>query len=284
MNLTNHATAQAFLDIALEPLLQNEAKNNLMLGISNRVRDGGSYGDAPPLFVTVEDDGAMIAAAIRTPPYNLIVQCRNARFDALDAIAAHLIEIGHDLPGVHGAVDVATAFADRWSGLTGNTVSTLMTQRIYSLTEVNPPQNVPGRVRWARTDDVQTLTAWFRRFHDEAVPGDPPTDPEENVRRFMTSGKLAVWDDGGAVSMCGSSRGSTNSATVSAVYTPSEHRRHGYASACVAALSQALLDDGQRFCTLYADLANPTSNKIYQNVGYRPIEDCTMLTFGKAAN
>jgi hypothetical protein len=83
--------------------------------------------------------------------------------------------------------------------------------------------------------------------------------------------------------MAGSSRGPTNGATVSVVYTPARNRRHGYASACVAALSQSLLDDGYRFCTLYTDLSNPTSNKIYQNVGYRPIEDCTMITFDENA-
>jgi len=283
MKLTNHSTAQAFLNMAQDALLRNEARNNLILGISNRVRDGGSYGVEPPLFLTVEDDGEIVATAIRTPPYNLIVQCDRDRLDALDAIVEQLIAIDHNLPGVHGSVDVANAFADRWTRRSGRAASVLMSQRIYSLTEVTPPVNVSGEVRWAREADVPTLTKWFLAFHDEAVPGDPPSDPAKNVQRFMASGKLAVWDDGGPVSMAGSSRGSTNGATVSAVYTSPTHRKHGYASACVAALSQSLLDSGYRFCTLYTDLANPTSNKIYQSVGYRPIEDCTMITFEGAA-
>jgi len=279
MRLTNHPMAQAFLDTASESLMRHEAENNLMLGIANRVRDGGSYGDEPPLFLTVEDGGEVVAAAIRTPPYNLILQCDRDRFDALDTLVDHMIEIGQDLPGVHGSVDVAAAFADRWTRRCERTASMLMSQRIYSITHVTPPSDVPGRMRWAQEGDVPTLTEWFLAFHHEAVPGDPPSDPAKNVHRFMTSGRLAVWDDGGTVSMAGSSRGTTNGGTVSAVYTPPDQRGHGYASACVAALSQSLLDDGARFCTLYTDLANPTSNKIYQNVGYRPVEDCSMITF-----
>jgi predicted GNAT family acetyltransferase len=154
-----------------------------------------------------------------------------------------------------------------------------MSQRIYTLTEVAAPTDASGHVRWARESDIPLVTSWFQAFCEEAVPGDPPTDPETNVRRFMETGKLALWDDGQPVSMAGSSRGTPNGATVSAVYTPPECRGHGYASACVAALSQALLADGNQFCTLYTDRSNPTSNKIYQQIGYRPIADCAMYRF-----
>jgi uncharacterized protein len=279
MNVTNYTTADEFLAVALEPLLREEAKNNLILGISMRIRDGGSYGDDPPLFVTVGDGDSIVATAIQTPPHNLIVHCEPERLGALDAIVTHLIDCGHALPGVNGTVEMAEAFAQRWLPRTGQAVIGRMPQRVYALHHVDVPENVSGRVRWAQEEDVETLAQWFLAFHEEAVPGDPPVDPEKNVRRFMTVGKLAVWDDGGAVSMAGSSRGTRNGATVSAVYTPPEHRRHGYASACVAGLSQSMLDDGYQFCTLYTDLSNPTSNKIYQQVGYRPVADCTMIMF-----
>jgi uncharacterized protein len=57
------------------------------------------------------------------------------------------------------------------------------------------------------------------------------------------------------------------------VYTPPALCRRGYASACVAALSARLLTEGRRLCFLYTDLANPTSNAIYQKIGYRPVYD-----------
>ncbi|MFC2083373.1 GNAT family N-acetyltransferase, partial [Candidatus Bipolaricaulota bacterium] len=244
-----------------------------------RVRDGRKYGKEPPLFLTVHDGGELIAAAIRTPPYPLILHCEDKRLEALDVIADHLFEIEYALPGANGTVGVVSAFVEKWSQRAGVVASQRMSLRIYSLTEVILQKTIPGYVRWAQEDDVPTLADWFLAFCEEAVPDDPPANPEKSVRRFMAAGKLAVWDNDGIVSMTGSSRGTPNGATISAVYTPPEHRGHGYASACVAALSQSLLDDGNRFCTLYADLFNPTSNTIYQDIGFRPVIDCAMHVF-----
>ena len=60
---------------------------------------------------------------------------------------------------------------------------------------------------------------------------------------------------------------------VGPVYTPPELRGRGYASNLVAAASQAALDDGRRALFLFTDLANPTSNRIYQAIGYEPVRD-----------
>ena len=64
-----------------------------------------------------------------------------------------------------------------------------------------------------------------------------------------------------------------NGASINKVYTPPEYRKKGYASACVAALSQILLNKGYKYCFLFTDLANPTSNHIYQSIGYQPVND-----------
>ncbi|NIA13712.1 MAG: GNAT family N-acetyltransferase [Nitrospiraceae bacterium] len=61
--------------------------------------------------------------------------------------------------------------------------------------------------------------------------------------------------------------------SVTGVYTPPERRRHGYAASCVAQLSRHILDSGKRFCYLFSDRSNPTSNSIYAKVGYRPVCD-----------
>ena len=282
MKLTTYESADAFLDVALKPLLREEEKNNLILGISIRVREGKKYGEEVPLFLTVHDRDALIAAAIRTPPYNMILHCEDDRLDGLDVIVAHLIEIGHPLPGGNGTVDIVSTFAEKWCQQTGQSATVEMSQRLYTLTEVLTPTNVSGHMRWAQEEDIPTLVTWFVGFCEEAVPHPPPANPEESIRQFIGTGNLTVWDDDGLVSMTGSSRGTPNGATVSAVYTPPEYRGNGYASGCVAALSQSLLDKGNRFCTLYTDLSNPTSNKIYQNVGYHPVSDWAMYSFGES--
>jgi predicted GNAT family acetyltransferase len=76
-------------------------------------------------------------------------------------------------------------------------------------------------------------------------------------------------------------KGATRHGTrVGYVYTPPERRRRGYASALVAQVSQRMLSDGFRFCVLYTDLSNPTSNAIYARLGYEPIADVVDVTFG----
>ncbi len=203
----------------------------------------------------------------------MVFAWETGRAGAIEPIVDRLANADPALPGAHGEVDVAAAFARRWEEATGRAATFERRMRIYRLDEVAPPRGVPGAMRPARDDDVELLAEWFDRFHAEAVLGEPRSDPRATAKRFMASGKLAVWDHDGSVSMAGRSWGSVHSASVSAAYTPVEHRGHGDASACVAGLSQQLLDRECAFCALYTDLANATSNRIYQRIGYRAVAD-----------
>jgi len=282
MKLTAHSNIEGFLAVAGPQLMEGEERNSLILSIAGRLEAGASYGEESPLFLTVEEGGRLIAAALRTPPYNLIIHCETDRPEPLETIAERLLEVDPGLPGVIGVSEVADRFSRIFSERTGCAPVLAMRQRLYSLREVVFPVGVRGRVRAAAEADFDLLCGWIAAFHDEATPGDPVSDPRRIVERFMTLGRIAIWDDGGAVSMAGSSRGTPNGATISAVYTPPDRRGNGYASACVAALSRMLLDEGRSFCTLFADLSNPTSNRIYQRIGYRPVIDYAMYSFAPA--
>jgi predicted GNAT family acetyltransferase len=151
-----------------------------------------------------------------------------------------------------------------------------MKQRIYQLQRVVPPRPAPGRMRVATSDDLELLANWFQAFVLESQPEGHDKSIErarENARYWIDSGGLRVWENGRPVSMAGAGGPTPHGIRISAVYTPPADRRRGYASALVAALSQAQLDQGRRFCFLYTDLSNPTSNKIYQDIGYEPVSD-----------
>jgi predicted GNAT family acetyltransferase len=79
--------------------------------------------------------------------------------------------------------------------------------------------------------------------------------------------------------MAGASRLIARSVRVAPVYTPPGLRGHGYAGAATAAVSQAALDAGADEVLLFTDLANPTSNALYQRLGYRPVDDRTVVIF-----
>jgi predicted GNAT family acetyltransferase len=88
-----------------------------------------------------------------------------------------------------------------------------------------------------------------------------------------------IWEDGDPVCFAGYGGETPNGARIGPVYTPPEHRRRGYGSVLTADLSQRLLDEGRSYCFLYTDSANPTSNRIYQAIGYERVCDSAMYAF-----
>jgi predicted GNAT family acetyltransferase len=203
--------------------------------------------------------------------------------DALDLFAHDLHGSGHDLPGVLGPEPVGRAFAERWRALTGKSCRQAMAMRIYQLTAARPVTAVPGRVRRVTEADRDLLLDWYEAFQREAMGEAVPEGIARSVDQLLTADPvvrgLYVWEDSAPVSMAGYSGPTPHGIRIGPVYTPPEHRRKGYASACVAAVSQCLLDSGRRFCFLFTDLANPTSNRIYQAIGYEPVGDVDEYRF-----
>jgi uncharacterized protein len=281
MNLVHFSDIPAFVARASPFLLTHEAHNNLLLGISTELaRNPSTFGPKPPVMLMVEDERGVLLAAIQTPPNNLVLSHTEHR-EALDLLAATLAAEGYQLPGVQGARGDAEHFAQRWAALHGQQIAPAMDLRIYQLTAVQPPVAVPGQMRRATEADRPLLEAWFAAFHEEATPGGIASDKAAIVTRWLTSPSrfLALWENGEPVALAGATGPTPNGIRIGAVYTPPEHRRRGYASALVAALSQHQLDAGKRFCCLFTDLSNPTSNHIYQTIGYEPVVDIAELRF-----
>ena len=136
------------------------------------------------------------------------------------------------------------------------------------------PTGIPGAMRAMTDADVDLVTGYLLGFHRDALPHEPyaEADARANAAARPAQGMTYLWEvDGVPVAMAALSRPTRRGITVNAVYTPPEHRRHGYASALVAHLSAEGLARGKDFCVLYTDLANPTSNAIYQRLGYRRV-------------
>ena len=292
MKLTRHASAIRFLETARAALEEQEAVNGLIVGIAARVAEQPDfYSKHPIYFATVADDGRLIAAAVRTPPHRVIIYSALGADPApLRLLVDDLLEVGAACPedspvrrvsGVTGPSATALAFAEAWSERTGRAFAPGMSLRIYELTEVHAPAGVPGHLRPAGDDELDLLAEWVYQFNvDCHLPLLSPEEARDLAARYLASGSLFLWDiDGRAVSLAGRGRNSSHGITVNLVYTPAALRGHGYASACVAALSQQLLDAGWAFTTLYTDLANPISNSIYQRIGYRPVCDSNEYDF-----
>jgi uncharacterized protein len=148
------------------------------------------------------------------------------------------------------------------------------------LRQVAAPTGVPGHMRTASPDELPLLVEWMVGFNlDAHLQADDRAAIAESLTARIAANEIWLWDDGGPVSLVGTGRHTTHGMAIGPVYTPREYRNRGYASACTAALSQRLLDEGWEFCCLFTDLANPTSNSIYQRIGYRPICDVNEYNF-----
>jgi hypothetical protein len=278
--------AGAFLAEAEPLLLADEARHNLILGIAGTIRDAPDLYPLRSLWL-VRIDGVVLAAALRTPPYNLIL----ARPRSPQALAALSDAITEDLPGVVGAEPEAHEFAELWSRQTGLQTRTNMRQGVYALERVERLPSVPGSPRVATEDDRELALQWWIAFgeevlHDEGRPGRERAPQSVDHRLSSPTGGLLLWEDGGEiVSLAGWGGPTPNGIRIGPVYTPPELRGRGYATALTAELSQQLLDGrlfrgGRRFCFLYTDLANPTSNKIYERIGYRKVAESAEILFG----
>lgn len=282
MQLIRFADVNEFYPRVEAFLLKQEAEHNLMLGLTSMLKHTNTYRD--PYLALVEDDGAVVAAALRTPPFNLTlsnVQDEAAiRLIAEDVFATY----GDELVGISGLKSVSKSFADAWQSIASVKPRLNSEMRIFRLEQVNPVANVRGEYRKATAQEYELVVDWWMAFAEEALEATMRDDAAVRVKSRMEAdpdltGIRLWWDEGRPVSFAGYTGPTPNGIRVGPVYTPPELRGRGYASACVAALTQELLDSGRKFTFLFTDLSNPTSNHIYQVIGYKPVADVDEYRF-----
>ena len=236
----------------------------------------------PPARPGGESAGPVGAVCMHTPTFPILLS--QVSWQAAAELACDLATAGRELSGVSAAEDAADAFASAWQDRTGDTITVYRRMRLFRLAELIPPEPGPeGTARLATERDRDLLAAWFDAFAREV--GDPPRhDNRALVDGRLGHGGITVWEaDGAPVSVAGLTRTVAGMVRVGPVYTPPELRGRGYAGAATAAVSQAALAAGLRDVVLYTDLANPTSNALYQRLGYRPVEDRVIFSFTPAA-
>jgi len=273
MRCVTDPDVQPFAEHALPWLLRDPVRHNVLCTIVQIRLDEGAEPDA--LWVRVVDEvDEIVGVAVRTPPRGLLLSGMSR---AAAQLVAEEVADGEDLPvpGVEGPREPARAFVDRYREQLGVTASAGLRTTMYHLDRVKRAVGVPGKLREAGPEDRALIMRWLEEFSAEAVPHQEQTDPGPQVdRRLSRGGMLWLWEDAGEpVSFLWLSGPAAGVVRISAVYTPPAARGHGYASACVAEVSQRALDNGAQAMMLYADAANPTSNNIYVRIGFQPIEE-----------
>ncbi|WP_405881597.1 GNAT family N-acetyltransferase [Streptomyces sp. NBC_01136] len=281
-----------FLTSAGDFLRSRPALHTVALSVTNalRRRGPGVYGQEAPFFGRLADGdgdgdggesgvGGVSAVLFHTPPYQLNLTDLPA--EAVDALAERLADEGYSFPGIGGPVDTAAEFAAAWERRVGAHAQLRRSERLYRLGTLTPPTPVPpGRARVAGEDDHALVARWYSEFA-EIFGQNERQDPEGWTESRLAYGGVTLWEtpDGTPVAMAGVTPLIAGQIRVAPVYTPAPLRGRGYAGAATAEVSRAALAAGADEVLLFTDLANPTSNGLYQRIGYRPVADFAVYDF-----
>jgi predicted GNAT family acetyltransferase len=271
-------SVQEFLSVAGEFLRAERARNTVLLTVTKTLLVNPElYGR--PLFGWLPGESGLSGAFMRTGAFPALLTSM-AEADAA-ALAGELAGRAPDLTGLNAPEEVAWAFARTWQDRTGKVAAVGRRSRLFRLGQLTWPSPRPdGAARLATADDRDLLAGWLDAF--DADVGETSREPHGRVIDDRLSyGGFTLWETGGGpVSLAGLTRAADAMVRVGPVYTPAEYRGRSYGGAVTSAVSQAALDAGNTEVLLYTDLANPTSNALYQRLGYRPVEDRVALTFG----
>ncbi|WP_394838600.1 GNAT family N-acetyltransferase [Pendulispora rubella] len=283
MRVRVHADLTEFWALAKPLYAADPVRHTVALTVIGNLVALPDPNEPAPLLVTLWEGDTLGGAAFRTNGRPLSAGAIPE--GAVENVASALAVIDPDMIGVNGPRPVAEPFARAWAARQGVAFRETLLSRLYRLDTLAPPATA-GHARLATDDDVPRLAAWYRAFAIEALGSQrDPGDDEAFVRRMLALGNgMMIWErDGDALASARASPLVDGMSRVSAVYTPPEHRCHGYGSAVTAAASQWALDAGASHVVLFTDSSNPISNSIYQRIGYRHVCDITEFTFEPAA-
>jgi predicted GNAT family acetyltransferase len=284
MNIIVYDKPKEFLPAAQDFLEREEVLNAVILGVVQRMIDDPEHFDHGAYLAIIRNkQDEIVLVAMMDPPHPLTLASGNECPDeTLNLLAESIKESKRPLPSVHGPVPLAERFAPIWASKNDLAFELEMGQGVYELREVTSPVKVAGKLVMAQTKDLDLISEWMLGFERDAFGENKSTleEMKEAVGHRIQKEEWYIWKDGEIpLSIVMRSRPTRHGICVTGVYTPPELRGRGYASASVAAFSQKLLDEGFEFTSLFTDLANPTSNKIYMNVGYQHVSDFNKYKF-----
>lgn len=283
IEIIHHADASELIELSGVCLQAHESENNLPLGLALALaKDPLRYGRQPPLLLSVLEQNNPVGVAVMTPPRRIVLSKFVAHSKgAMVHLVRYLLKANAAIPGVVGPASAAQAFSACWAQAVPSAAPReAMRMRVFEARTVADVPLAAGALRLASMDDHPLMAQWMDAFSQEAL-GEPADldGAAKSADLFIANGHLHIWDCNGPVSIAKAARPMLNGIAINAVYTPPAQRNKGYATSCVASLTKKLLAEHYSFCSLFADLSNPTANSIYAKIGYVPLGDALAFDF-----
>jgi predicted GNAT family acetyltransferase len=275
MTVHRHEDPTDFWATAGDWFQQDPVRNTIAITVLRQLVDlGPSDGDQPPILLTVNQNGVLAGAAVQTPPWPLLVSGLpiNSHQEIINSLDT--------IQGVAGPKDIAEPFTRAWLAKSGQDIASATDVLLYELGDLATPE-IPGTAQLGTKDDLDLIAEWWDAFATELDHFGIPCDGVNNARRAIDFGRaIGLWfDNGEPVAMAIASPTIAGMSRIGPVYTPPEHRGHGYAKAVTAHVAQWAIDSGAKHVLLFADVNNPVSNKVYQSIGFQIGFDGVEYTF-----
>lgn len=268
-----------FYKVAYPFLLEHEAENNLPLAILISLKKNIEiYGKEKPLLFSLTNAKIIELIVLRTPPYDLIISYTDD-LSTIELLTEELTKRGEKLPGVLSFKEAANKFARQWCEKNSLKYNLFRKERIYKLVKVSEETLGHRKFSVAPKAHQELVFQWVSEMMKEALINITKDDIQRMIEILREefdrdkSSMFLLFENNEPVSMAREAGKTPNGVFLNFVYTPILLRRRGYATECVAKLSNHLLEAGNRYCFLFTDLSNPTSNSIYQKIGYQPVID-----------
>ena len=282
MKVENPESAELFLEKTQIFLEKNEIKGNLIYGLSNNLlKNENYYGNEDPFYSIVYEKDEVKLIGLMTLPYKMNI-FQNGLFNdlSIDIFINNIMNHYKNIPGIAGEKNITEIFVEKWSKINNSKILLEKNLRSYKLEEVNNYNKPNGIFRIAEINDKSVIKNYTMNFNDEInEPVNYDKIFENNLIEEINNGLYYVWENQKIVSMAKKVRPTKNSMTINYVYTPNKYRRNGYATAITAELSKTILNSGKKYCILFTDLSNLTSNSIYQKIGYKVVYDNVSYKF-----
>lgn len=270
IKIIKHYSIENFLLMNEEILLIRESFYNLMLGLAYGLRDK-KIESSDPLYYSIEVNGKVAGCALRSnhdKPF-IVTEISN---ELIDLLIKDLISNNIELAAIVGPEEPTTYFKDQWTNIKDLDFKLNIHLGVYECSQIIFPKLLTGELVEAALVDEVLVKKYLIGFWQDCFPNQVLVN--ENIEKLMSQllkNKSLFFlknTNNEIVSMAANSRSTLNSGTISLVYTPPEQRGFGYGSTVVALVSERIMKNGKKFTNLFTDLTNPTSNSIYQKIGY----------------
>ena len=285
MKFIKYETKKEFLEENLSELLNEEAKNEIMIGITlehseekvnkwlmGRIEEEGSI----KLIFLVDDDKEGLLVYSPEP----VIQDKVIEF-----LIDNIISLNIKLREVLTSIQNSERIAEFYSKKTNTEMKKGEIVQIFKFDKFNEEHILKSGEKLEKIENEQELEKIennVKEMYKDTYHGAYCSDEEANkvAKIFIKKGLYVLRNERNEiVSQAVTVRKQVNSIAIGGVITPERFRGNGYAKRCVYALCEKLLKDGYKFIVLHVNSKNQPAISVYKRIGFEQIDETRKIKF-----